>query len=223
MPDTKLNWANIREHIRKHLAVYAVVTAVALVVMSLLWTVTAPRVPDEQAVLIYLAGPYSNPALLDDVTADLLTRGRQYDPTLQSVELQGLLFTDPSDNYTSAMLLMTRLATGEGDAFLADPNAMDALAQTGACLPLDDYVARGWLSEYGLEPRYDALTDPDTGEAVTRLTGLRIDKLTALLDREVFDNRGACLAVAANGTNIETTMKVLEYLVEDLAKAGAAK
>ena len=222
MPDTKLNWTNIREHLRKHLAIYAAVTIAALILMNLLWTMTTPRIPDDQAVLIYLAGPFADPAPLDGMTADLLARGQAQDPTLRSVELQGLMFNGPEEDYASVMLLMTRLATGEADAFLASPNAMDALVSAGACLPLDEHVAAGWLSGCGLDPRYDTLTDPDTGESVKQLSGFHIDGLTALMDRGVFDNRGACLAVAANGRNIDTTMKVLEYLVEDLAKAGEA-
>lgn len=220
MPDTVLNRENLREHIRKHLAIYLVAIAVALFAANFLWLVTTPRIPDDQEVLIYLAGPYSNAELLDDVAADLLKRGQEVDPSLRSVEFQGLLFADPEQDYTGVMLLMTRLATGEGDAFLADENAMNALVKSKACLPLDGYVNAGWLAQYGFTPRYDTFEDEETGETTTQMTGLRIDSLTALRDREAFENQGACLAVVANGRNLETTMKVLEFMAEDLVKAG---
>ena len=52
MPDTKLTWFNIKEHIRKFLWVYIAVIAATLVAGNLLWISTAPRVPEEQRVLI---------------------------------------------------------------------------------------------------------------------------------------------------------------------------
>ena len=55
MPDTKLTWFNIKEHIRKFLWVYIAVIAATLVAGNLLWISTAPRVPEEQRVLIYMA------------------------------------------------------------------------------------------------------------------------------------------------------------------------
>ena len=219
MPDTKLNWANLREHLRKNLLIYIVVVAVALVLTNLLWMTTAPRVPEEAQVLIYLAGPYSNPTALDAVAADMLTRGQEYDGTLQAVEFQSLLYADPEQDYTGVMLLMTRLATGEGDAFLADINAMQALENSGALLGLDDYYAAGWMADSGLEPYYSTWEDEETGQSVTQLTGFRIDSLDFLRDSEAFENRGAFLTVAANSTNVETTMRALSIMVEDLKKA----
>ena len=218
MPDTRLTWANLREHLRKWAVVYLVVIGATLLVTNFLWLATSPRVRDENQVLIYLAGPYSNPSGLDDVAADVLERVKAQDPTVEDVTFEGLLFPDPQTDYTGVMLLMTRLATGEGDAFLADPNAMNALTDSLACLPLDDYVADGWLSGYGLEPYYRTYEDEETGQSVTHLIGLRIDALTSLYDREIMDNRGAFLAVASNGRNVDSTLRALEIVVEDLAK-----
>ena len=170
-------------------------------------------------MLIYMVAPYSNAEALDGEAADLLQRGQAIDPALQSVEFQSLLFPDPAQDYTGVMLLMTRLAAGEGDAFLTDENGLNALAGSRACLGLDEYVAAGWLN--GLEPVYHTYEDPETGARETKLIALRIDTLNALREREIMENEGSYLAVAANGTNIETTMKLLELLVKDLS-GGAA-
>ena len=52
MPDTRLTWFNVKEHLRKFIWVYIVVIVVSLVVGDLLWTTTAPRTPEDQRVLI---------------------------------------------------------------------------------------------------------------------------------------------------------------------------
>lgn len=219
MPDTKLNKRNLKEHLRKTILIYIVAVAAALLASNLLWMTTAPRVPDDKQVLIYLAGPWSNSELLADVEAELLEQGKEDDPELQEVVFEGLMFADPAGDYTGPILLMTRLSTGEGDAFLADENAMAALVNTGACVPLDEYYSAGWLKDSGLEPWYATIEDEETGESTTFLAGFKIDALNGLRNRQAFENRGAYLTVMQNGTNIDTTMKVLEHMV-DLLKEG---
>ena len=221
MPDTRLTWFNIREHLRKFGWVYVVVIAVTLVAGNLLWISTAPRIPEEERVMIYLADQWSNPELLGDIAADALQKARTEDDTLREVVFESLLFADPESDYTGVMLLMTRLAVGEGDAFLAGPKAMEALVSSGACMPLDTYWAEGWLNDSGLEPYYATVTDEETGETTTFMAGLRLDSLSALSRREAFANEGGYLVITSNGTNLETTMKAVAYVIEDLREESA--
>ena len=221
MPDTRLTWFNIKEHLRKFIWVYVVVIAAALVVGDLLWTSTTPRIPEDQRVLIYLANPWSNVEPLTPFAEDALNRVKAEDDTLEEVVFETLMFADPEQDYTGVMLMMTRLAVGEGDAFFAGQDAMNALVKSGACLPLDEYYESGWLRDSGLEPYYATVTDEDTGESTTLLAGFKLDSLTALSTLEAFDNRGAYLAVMQNSTNLDTTMRVVETIVEGLKEASA--
>lgn len=220
MPDTKFSFAALKEHLRKYLWVYLVGVAACLLGTNLLWTATAPRPTNEQTVTVFLTDAYTNPAPLDGVAQAMLEATRPFDENLKLVEFQSLQFKE--DDYTSSMLLLTRLAVGEGDAFLASQAAMDALAQSEALQPLEEAVAGGWLAEYGLEPYYATLTDEDTGESTTFLAGLKLDSVQALQDMGAFFNEGACLCVAANGGNVETTMKALETMMEKLTEDGHA-
>ena len=219
MPDTRLTWFNIKEHFRKYIWVYVVVIVAALVTGDLLWTTTTPQLPEEQRVLIYLANPWSSVDPLAPIAEDALNAVKQVDDTLEEVSFETLMFSE--QDYTGTMLLMTRLAAGEGDAFFAGQEAMNALATSGACLPLDEYYEKGWLADSGLEPYYATVTDEETGESATHLAGFRLDSLTALADLEAFDNQGAYLVVMSNSTNLDTTMKVLETIVDDLKEASA--
>ena len=218
MPDTKLTWSNLREHLRRNAAVYLVLIVAAAVLTNLLWTTTTPRTPEANRVLIYLADIYSNTAPLKALEEELLAREQAVDPTLEEVSFESLTFADPEENYTGPMVLMARLIAGEGDLFLASENAMEALIDSQACLPLDEYLADGWMADTGLEPRYADIKDPETGKTTRILAGLRVDSLTALWDMQAFRNEGACLCVAANSTNLETSMQVAEAMVKALAK-----
>ena len=119
------------------------------------------------------------------------------------------------------MLLMTRLAVGEGDAFLADEKGLAALVQSGAVQPLDDLAAEGWLSEYGLEPYEVTLEDEESGERTALLAALRLDAADGLRALGAMDNRGAYLCLSTTSDNPETTRRALEILFEDLAKEAA--
>lgn len=214
MPDTKFSLPALREHLRRYLWIYLIGVALCLLGTSLLWTVTAPRPSIEQTVVVYLADAYSDGEALQDVADDMLARTRPFDDALQEVRFESMMYNE--NEYASSMLLVTRLAVGEGDAYLASQAVMDALVASGALLPLDEYVADGWLADWGLEPCYAAPTD-ESGEAGEPfLAGLRLDGMDALTARQAFNNRGACLCVVNNGGNVETTMKALEFMVQDL-------
>ena len=220
MPDTKFSWPALREHLRKYLWVYLVGVALCLAGTRLLWTMTRPRPSSEQVVAVYLADSYSDPEKLSDIAANALARTRPFDDTLQEVRFESLLFSDM--DYTGSMLLMTRLAVGECDAFFASQAAMDALVNSEALVPLDDYVASGWLSDLALPPYTAAKVDEDGHTGEPYVAGLRLDSVDALVKRQAFENKGAFLCVVNNGGNVETTMKALEFIMRDLMEASDA-
>ena len=220
MPDTKFSWRGLREHLRKYFWVYLLGIALCLFGTSLLWTVTQPRLGNGEVVTVCLTAGFSDPEPLEPIALHMLEQTQPYDDALKSVEFESLMYTD--ELYTSQMLLLTRMTVGECDAFLASQPAMDALVGARAILPLDDAVAGGWLSEYGLEPYYVTWEDEDTGQSETCLAGLRLDGVNALREMGAFDNEGAFLCVATNGGNVETTMKALETMMSDLTEAKHA-
>ena len=99
---------------------------------------------------------------------------------------------------------------------------MDALARSEAMLELGPYLDEGWLAEYHLEPYTAEWTDEDSGEHYAQLIALRLDDVDALIEMGAFNNEGAYLCVAANGGNVETTMKALEIMMKDLTDGDYA-
>ena len=220
MPETRFSGRALREHLRRYLWIYVTGIIVCLLGTSVLWTMTRPRPTNAQTVTIYLMDAYANPEPLEGVAADVLARTQPFDEALQTVEFQPLLYIE--DDYNSGMLLMTRLAVGEGDAFLTGQAGIDALVNSQVLLPLDDYVAAGWPGDFGLEPYYATYEDEETGVATTFLAGLRLDSVRFLSEQGAFINEGAFLCVASNGGNVETTMKALEFMLQDMTEGGHA-
>ena len=220
MPDTKFTLPALREHLRRYIWIYLIGIAACLIVTSLLWTTTAPQLGIDETVTVFLTDISSNPDPLEPIARHMLEEVQPLDEKLKLVEFQNLSYM--ADDYTSTMLLMTRLTVGEGDAFLASQDAMDALARLEALMDLEDSLAAGWLAEYGLEPYTAEWTDEETGERYSHLVGLRLDSVDALIEMGAFNNEGAFLCVAANGGNVETTMKALEVMIKDLTEGDYA-
>lgn len=223
MPDTSFTGPNLKEHLRKFAVVYLVVLGVCLALTSLLWTTTAPRTPSDRVVLVYLADSYSNSEPLNALTPDIVREMQEAGSDVLSMEFEGLLFSAQEMDYTSSILLLTRLATGEGDAFFAGQSAMDALVRSGALMDLEEIVAGGWLSAYGLEPYYATYTDSETNESTTFLAGLRLDPVNALTEMGAFANQGAYLALPSNGENLEDTLRALELMMAKLTEGSHAE
>lgn len=220
MPDTKFSWRALREHLRKYFWIYLIGIAVCLLGTNLLWTTTRPRASNEETVVVFMVDGYADYEPLAPIAQDMLEQTQAFDDTLKEVEFQTLMYN--GEDYSGTVLLMTRLGVGEGDAFLTCEAAMESLVRSQALVPLDEYVADGWLGEYGLEPYYATLEDEETGESQTFLAGLRLDSVTALSQMGAFNNQGAFLCVASNGGNVETTMKALETMMKDLTEAADA-
>ena len=220
MPVTKLSWPGLKEHIRKYFWIYAIGIVVCLFGTDLLWTMTAPRIPEERQVVVYMVDTYSNAAPLEDVARDMLSRTRAEDNTLENVEFQPLQFSDPATDYSGTMVLMTRLTANECDILLLSPTAMAYMEKGDVLLELDDYLAQGWMADSGLEPYYAEVEVEDASGEVsgTRryVAGLRLDDLDRLGTMGAFNNEGAFLAFASNSTNLETSMRAAEIMVEDL-------
>lgn len=221
MPDMKLTAAKLKEHLRKYLLAYGIGIAVCMLLTNLLWTTTAPRVPANQSLAIYMADTWSDPGALDPIAADMLEK-LQADTDIREVEFQSLQYGDPSQDYTSSMVLMARLSTRECDAFLCNQACMDALLLSGVVRPLDDLVADGWLADYGLEPWYATVADEETGEEQNILAGLRLDGMDRLMELRAFNNEGAFLVLTVFDENLPETRKAIEYLMADLTEAGDA-
>ena len=220
MPLTGLSWPRIREHLRKTAPIYIVGVIIMIFVSDILFTSTRPQIPDDQEVLVYLVDGYSQPSLLDSLCADALAYAQSTDDMLLSVRAESIPYNDPEKDYTSAVVLVARMALGDGDAYFANATALEAIAANGGCYPLDEWLDAGWLEELGLERWTYTETDEASGTEKTYTAALSLDKIDALRDNGIFENRGAYLVIASNGGNIATTRETVTYMLTQLAEGN---
>jgi len=219
MPHFGLSWVRIKEHLRKTWPLYAAGMIVCLIMSNIIFSATAPKTPIEQEVLIYLADSYTVSGNLDGVAAEMLAYGQETDPTLLEIDFEDLQYSDPNEDYYSSIILMTRLALNEGDAFLANKFCAEQMMLQDYYLPLEDYLADGWLEGLDLEPvEYTSL---ETGE--THIAGVRLDNVTALADTlGAYSPGEAVLIITPVSTNLETSMNVIEHMLTNLLEGNYA-
>lgn len=217
MPLKGLSWFRLKEHFRKTCWIYIVGAVAMLILTNLLYTTTRPRTPAEQEVLVYLTDSYTDSEPLDDVAEEALVFGQSIDETLMEVRFEPIMYSDPSQDINSAILLMTRMSAGEGDIYLVSSIAMENLAKAEFYQPLDEYLESGWLAN--LEGEHYVYTSED---GVTSVAGIGIDSLTALGSRSSMNPNGAYLVVAPTSTNMETSMAVIEQIVNNLLEESNA-
>jgi len=212
MPLKGINWYRLKEHIRKFSPLYIAGFVVCVFLTNLVYTMTRPQTPMEQEVMIYLVDDYTNITPLEALAEDALAYGQSVDETLVSMHFESIMYTDPAQDYNSAILLMARMSVGDGDVYFANDIAITSLMGSGMCVPLDEYLAAGWMEGLDLEPVF--FTNEETGE--TYIAALRLSNVDALAELGVMANENAFLVMAANSTNLETSMATTEYIIRTL-------
>lgn len=218
MPHFGISLYRLKEHFRKFWVVYIAGCVICAVFSSILFTSTAPRTPIEQQVLIYLADSVTDPEALEGIKADMLAHGQETDETLLEIVFEHLAYGDPQTDMYGPMILAARLSLREGDAFIASSYATEPLLANEVYMPLDDYIADGWLADLNLEPVMH--TSQETGE--THVAALRLDNVPALAEIGAINNNGAVLMIMWNSTNLETSMDVVEHMIRGLVEGTYA-
>ena len=173
---------------------------------DIIFTATRPQTPDENLVKFYVIDSYADSSMFDNLSESLLATLQPDDETLREISFEGVNYTDTeSSDYYTTMVLMVRMAAGDGDAYISNEGGYLYTAVSGVYLPLDEYIANGWLAEYDMESV--EYTDAETGESyIAALKFATPDSLKAL--RVTGDE--TYIGIAGNTTNLESTMRVIE-------------
>lgn len=188
MPETKIHVQRLKAHFRRLWVIYLVGILLLCFLNHMVFTVSRPRFSEEETLKIMLL----NVDTELDATA-LLEKVQMVDDTIRAVEFVPLA-TVSTEDASSMMLLSAQLVGGFGDIYCTDSAGLDALEKRYACLSLSDMQLSGWE----IVRRVDA----ESGEmyaAALRQT-----------DGEIY------LVVAKNGTNIESSIKTLSILAEEI-------
>ena len=209
---TPINAETLRHHLTYSWWKYVLVLIAGIFLVNLIFTVTAPRIPEDKRVDFYVYGLSDSESLnayMEKVRSEKM-------PDMQSMTSLTMF---PNDAY-GPMQLMTYMSAQEGDVFLLTRDEFLSYASSGAFLPLeDDEELMGIFNEAGIDLRRGWRTLADSDE--THLYGIPADMLPGLNALCYADN--GFLTVTVYNGNQENVMKFLRILCRDMLIAPEAE
>ena len=209
--NTPITARSLKHHFHYNWWKYLIVLLAGTFLVDLLFTVTAPRIPDEKKVELYVFGY----ALDADLTAYI---DRVHEEEMPEMEAMSAVISYPDETY-GPMLLTTYLAAREGDVYLLPREDFLSVSSQAAFLPLEgDAELMALFSDAGLDLRRGWRTLPDSDE--THLYGIPMDLLPGLSSLCYVDN--GFLAVLSYGGNTENALKFLRILCRGMIGGPAS-
>ena len=209
---TPINAETLRHHFTYSWWKYVLVLIAGIFLVNLIFTVTAPRIPEDKRVDFYIYGLSDSESLnayMEKIRSE----------EMPDMEIMTSLTMFPNDAY-GPMQLMTYMSAQEGDVFLLTRDEFLSYASSGAFLPLeDDEELMGIFNEAGIDLRRGWRTLSDSDE--THLYGIPADVLPGLNALCYADN--GFLTVTVYNGNQENVMKFLRILCRDMLVAPEAE
>ena len=212
---TPINKEKIRNHVTYHGWAYVLVAVVAALGWNLVYTVTAPRVPEEKRIDLYvLSGTTSN----EIVDAFLKSLWEEYAPEMESVSS---VVIGAYDDYATPMQLSAYVAAGEGDIYFLTETYFKSLAGQGALLSLDDLVESGAIDVTDIDltkghVTYISAYDENDAPIATdeHLYGIPLESLYGYMSGMQIDNRTLYAAIMVNNRNEENVIPFFDVLLQ---------
>lgn len=207
-PELKITKQRIRNHFHYFWWQYMVLLIAAIFGWNLVHTTTRYRSPEYLKVEWYYEG--ASTAETDARTSDLLA---SVTPELFP-EMEEVTFTMVGmDEMYGDMQLLVWSAAGQGDLYMLLEDSFAQMAANGSMCDLQPYIDDGTLNVEGIDLEAGKITNQETGEKV--LVGLPTDTLTGFLDYHV-DPEGKLMGLLINGGNIENTVKLMAYFLDNM-------
>ena len=206
---TPVTSETLKHHITYSWWKYVIALIAGIFLVNLLFTVTAPRIPEDKKVDFYVYGLADEPSL-----SSYMERIRSEE--MSDMKEMTCMIAYVDETY-GAMQLMTYVAAREGDLYLLPRDEFLSYSASGAFLPLEkDEELMAVFNEAGKDLRRGWRTLADSDE--THLYGIPIDTVPGLYSLCYADN--GYLAVLASGGNDENTLKFLRILCKDMITAS---
>ena len=191
---------------------YAAVALIATFGWSLIFTITAYRVPPERKVDIIFVGPYAH----EESIALLAEEAHAAHPEIERISAQTIPFgVDAEIDFYSQQVLALRLGAHEGDIFILPRATFFGLVEQGMALPLDDYLASGALPESGDMPTGWVASVDDEYAGQKMQYGIPLDEAYGLMLTEMYDNRNAVMMMPFYTQNPDGAISVMRWIIEN--------
>lgn len=205
-------------HLQYSWYLYLLIIGLSVALVSLIYTQTAYRVPQEKRIDIYIQ---SATATQEAVNAFIKPIWEQAVPEQESVTAMTLMAPGGENDYYANMQLMTYVAAAEGDIYILPSQTFKQYASQGAFVDLGPYIEKGAINTEGLDLLLGKVVEvelrPD-GSAVAlgeaRQFGIPAASLYGFATKMQIDNRDLVLALAVNSRNEEPGVRFLNAFIQ---------
>ena len=200
---TPVNRRTLKQHLTYNWWKYILLLVIGIFGVDLLYTVTAPRIPEDKKVDFYISGSVDLESL--EQYAEKVRIEEM--PNLETIQIVTLYM----DDQYGPMQLMTYIAAGEGDIYLLSREDYLSLASEGAFVALEENLE---LMETlnGVDLQRGWRKNTETGE--NHLYGIPQDKLPCLIRYAYCENGFLC--VLLRNQNEDNSLKFLNILCRDM-------
>ena len=205
---TPINSETLKNHLTYSWWKYLAVLIAGTFLVNLLFTVTAPRIPENKKIEFYIYGLSDSESLNAWMEQVRVTEMPDMESMVSNTFYQ--------DSTYGPMQLMTYFAAQEGDLYLLPRDEFISYSAGGAFMPLeDDEELMAIFNEAGIDLRRGWRTLSESDE--THLYGIPVDVLPGLYSLCYAEN--GYLSVLSCGGNDENTLKFLRILCRKMITA----
>lgn len=226
MPNTKLTWPALKNHMHYGKWIYFAIAISAYCIGSLLFTTTEYRPPAERKVDFQIVGYIGDVEPVQRVADGLLEDAQKADPTLEQIGVYNIQYSgDPETDTYGVQKFTVMIAAREGAVYIMNRETLEQLAGQGGLLPLEGYIDSGALDVSGQDlsratfeepPEKD--DDPPTG--ITHVYGISCEDMERFLDPDIgFDTTDKFMAVMGYCPNPDTAVDVMQRLRAAMAES----
>lgn len=229
MPKTAMKKENLRDFISYHKWIYVLLAACIWMLADVLYSATEYHSPNNRQVYFQVVTPTAEmEGLLNDLEVQALAAGQEFDPTLEEVVFQRIAY-DPNNDVDGygGQQYMLMLGVAEGDIYILPEEPMKVLVNEGYLLPLEGYIEQGLLDPGDVDlsrTTFGESTELDEYDPNAKhVYAIPMVNMNRMLYPDInVDNRKMYMVLMSFTENADTSVFVMDYIIEQLTEEAPA-
>ena len=222
MPDTRITRERLKNHWVYSSWKYLLMVVIFVAGWNLTYSVTEYKPPREKRLEMYVLAQAYNDENVRALAAEMAPEfvGEE-EGDMEALNFYTMSYGGSEDTY-GPQLLMTRLASFEGDIYLVDEETMASFVSQELATPLDDYIASGALHVDGIDLETGTRAEPagedEEGNTIysseRHVYALPAQQLYGMLENELVDNRGMYFVVMSYSDMPDLCIELLNAFID---------
>ena len=222
MPDTRITRERLKNHWVYSSWKYLLMVVIFVAGWNLTYSVTEYKPPREKRLEMYVLAQAYNDENVRALAAEMAPEfvGEE-EGDMEALNFYTMSYGGSDDTY-GPQLLMTRLASFEGDIYLVDEETMASFVSQELATPLDDYIASGALHVDGIDLEAGTRAEPagedEEGNTIysseRHVYALPAQQLYGMLENELVDNRGMYFVVMSYSDKPDLCIELLNAFID---------